>query len=70
MLTPHMATKLRDAYEVLYSSFIFPFLTFPQSKLLSIDDYHAHSDVVQLYDVFEPTLICDALTSKKLNLGH
>jgi len=68
-LTPRMA-KLRDAYEVVYSSFTFPFLTFPQSKLLSIDDYRARSDVVQLYDVFEPTLIRDALTSKKLNLGH
>lgn len=68
-LTPRMA-KLRDAYEVLYSSSIYPLLTFCQSKLLSVDDYCARSDLVDLYDVFEPTLIRDALESKKLKLGH
>ena len=50
--------------------FTHPLLTFPQKKLLSVDDYFTRSDVFDLYDVFEPTLICDALTSKKLNLGH
>jgi hypothetical protein len=62
--------ELRDAYEVPYSSFTYPLLTFPQSKLLSVNDYCTRSDMVDLYDVFEPTLIHDALTSKKLNLGH
>ena len=37
---------------------------------MSVVDYCARADVIDLYDVFEPTFIRDALTSKKPNLGH